>query len=360
MAYKVSDREFIDAWTRSKGSPTIVSKLVGLTESNVYRRRRELANAGIVLKTSQVVTTSSQLYGWASSKKQFPLEQSISIDTGSILCISDAHYWPGITTIAHLAAVEYAKQERPTIIAALGDMFDGATVSRHPPLGWEKLPRVIDELDACRDRMADFERACPESIKLWHVGNHDARFDRTLAANTFQYEGLEGFSIADYFKAWKFAYMTKVNDQLGMRHRPVSGGVHSGYTSAMKYGLSYAHGHLHQLRVNPVDNHSGRIWGVDCGHLADPSGPQFAYREGLTIGSCSGFAVLSFHKGRIIDAEVCHVGPYGAVFRGELLVARSEEKPSAEPSSGDDDISSKSDQKQTPPSDRKRKSRSGK
>lgn len=344
MAHKVSDREFIDAWTRSKGSPTIVSKLVGLTESNVYRRRRELAAKGLVLKTSQVVTTSSQLYGWASSAKQFPLEQKISIDTGTILCISDAHYWPGIITIAHLAAVEYAKQERPTIIAALGDMFDGATVSRHPPLGWEKLPRVIDELDACRDRMADFERACPEAIKLWHVGNHDARFDRNLAANTFQYEGLEGFSIADYFKAWKFTYMTKVNEQLGMRHRPVSGGVHSGYTSAMKYGVSYAHGHLHQLRVNPVDNHAGRMWGVDCGHLADPTGPQFAYREGLSIGSCSGFAVLSFYKGKMIDAELCHVNELGAVFRGELLVSRPDEQPSACSGTGGDDSSSTSDQ----------------
>ncbi len=324
MAQKITDKEFIDIWNAAQCSPTIVSKIIGFTESAVYKRRRDLADKGIVLKTVQKQVTSSQKYGWGVIKQQFPLEIPLSIDTGTILCISDAHYWPGITTVAHIAAVEFAKQERPTIIAALGDMFDGATVSRHPPLGWEKSPRVIDELDACRERMSDFEKASPESLKLWHVGNHDARFDRTLAANTFQYEGLAGFSIADYFKAWKFTYMTKVNNQLGMRHRPVSGGVHSGYNSAMRYGLSYAHGHLHQLRVNPVDNANGRLWGVDCGHLAEPSGPQFAYREGLTIGSCSGFAVLSFIKGKIVDAEICHVNEMGAVFRGELIVSHAD------------------------------------
>jgi hypothetical protein len=288
-----------------------------------------MAGKGLVLKTTKLKVTNGSNYGWSNAAQQFPLENNVTIGTGKILCISDAHYWPGIITVAHMAAVEYAKQERPKIIAALGDMFDGATVSRHPPLGWEKSPRVIDELDACRERMSDFERASPESLKLWHVGNHDARFDRTLAANTFQYEGLAGFSIADYFKAWKFTYMSKVNNQLGMRHRPVNGGVHSAYNSALKYGLSYAHGHLHQLKVNPVDNAHGRLWGVDCGHLADPSGPQFAYREGLTIGSCSGFAVLSFYKGRIIDAEICHVNDMGAVFRGELIVSASSGGPSA-------------------------------
>jgi hypothetical protein len=340
MPQKITDSEFISVWSQAKGSPTVVAKLIGMTESNVYRRRRELADKGVTLKTIQIKTTSSGVYGWDKLPQQFPLEASLSIDTGKILCISDAHYWPGIITTAHIAAVEFAKQERPAIIAALGDMFDGATVSRHPPLGWEKSPRVIDELDACRDRMSDFERASPESQRVWHVGNHDARFDRTLAANTFQYEGLAGFSIADYFKSWNFTYMSKVNNQLGMRHRPVNGGVHSGYNSALKYGLSYAHGHLHQLRVAPVDNAHGRLWGVDCGHLAEPGGPQFAYREGLTIGACSGFAVLSFIKGRIVDAEICHVNEMGAVFRGELIVSStaasddsgSESKPKRKPS----------------------------
>ena len=323
MAQKITDKEFIDIWNAAQCSPTIVSKIIGFTESAVYKRRRDLADKGIILKTVQKQVTSSQKYGWGVMKQQFPLEIPLSIDTGTILCISDAHYWPGITTVAHIAAVEFAKQERPTIIAALGDMFDGATVSRHPPLGWENRPRVIDELDACRERMSDFERASPESLKVWHVGNHDARFDRTLALNTYQYEGLEGFSISDYFKQWKFTYMSKVNNQLGMRHRPVNGGVHSGYNSALKYGLSYAHGHLHQLKVTPVDNANGRLWGIDCGHLADPDGPQFAYREGLTIGACSGFALLSFYKGQMVDAEICHVNNLGAFFRGQMIVSKT-------------------------------------
>lgn len=315
----ISDETFIRAWEKGHGSPSVVSKLMGVPQSTVYKKRRELASKGIVLKTIPLVNNSSH-HGWVSESTPYPLETLLSIDTGKILCISDAHYWPGIITTAHVAAVEYAKQEQPEIIAAMGDMFDGATVSRHPPLGWEKLPRVIDELDACRERISEFERACPEAQKIWHLGNHDARFDRCLVSNSNQYEGIEGFSIKDYFKAWKFTYMSKVNNTLGLRHRPVNGGVHSAYNSAMKYGMSYAHGHLHQLKVTPVDNAYGRIWGVDCGHLAEPSGPQFTYREGLTIGACSGFAVLSFYKGRMVDAEICHVNDAGAFFRGEMVV----------------------------------------
>lgn len=316
---QIPDEIFIGAWERAKGSPSVVAKIIGYPISTIYRKRRDLVKKGIVLKTSPLVNNSSH-HGWTAENKQYPLETTLSIDTGKILCVSDAHYWPGIISTAHLAAVEYAKQESPEIIAVMGDMFDGATVSRHPPLGWEKLPRVIDELDACRDRISEFERASPESQKIWHLGNHDMRFDRCLVGNSNQYEGIEGFSISDYFKAWKFTYMSKVNNRLGLRHRPVTGGVHSAYNSAMKYGMSYAHGHLHQLKVTPVDNAYGRIWGVDCGHLADPTGPQFAYREGLTIGACSGFAVLSFYKGVMVDAEICYVNSMGAFFRGEMVV----------------------------------------
>lgn len=315
----ISNDVFIRIWGKAHGSPSKVAKLMGLPQATVYRKRRELAKQGIVLKTTPLINNSYK-HGWVSSSQPYPLEITLSIGTGKILCISDAHYWPGMISTAHLAAVEYAKQEQPDIIAVMGDMFDGATVSRHPPLGWEKLPRVIDELDACRERISEFERAAPEAQRVWHLGNHDARFDRCLASNANQYEGIEGFSIKDYFKTWQFTYMSKVNNALGLRHRPVAGGVHSAYNSAMKYGMSYAHGHLHQLKVTPVDNAYGRIWGVDCGHLADPAGPQFAYREGLTIGACSGFAVLSFYEGHMVDAEICHVNEIGAFFRGEMVV----------------------------------------
>lgn len=321
MRRTITDDEFIRLWHKGGGSPTIVSRLTGLTDSNVYSRRRQLANKGVVLKTRPLTQNSTSIYGWTGSEKQYPLEIPLSLKNGRILCISDAHYWPGIITTAHLAAVEWAKQENPEVIAVMGDMFDGATVSRHPPLGWEKLPRVIDELDACRERISEFERASPKSIKIWHIGNHDARFDRCLVGNVHQYEGLSGFSIADYFKQWKFTYMSMVNNQLGLRHRPVNGGIHSAYNSALKFGMSYAHGHLHQLKVTPVDNATGRLWGVDCGHLADPRGPQFAYREGLNIGVCSGFAVITLYKGMVVDAEICTVNPHGAFFRGQKLVS---------------------------------------
>src|SRR4051794_2799165 len=62
------------------------------------------------------------------------------IDDGVILVGSDAHIWPGEPTIAMHAFEQAIKFFRPRGLKCVvlnGDVFDGASISRHPSIGWE-------------------------------------------------------------------------------------------------------------------------------------------------------------------------------------------------------------------------------
>src|SRR3990167_3856608 len=49
---------------------------------------------------------------------------SITIQNGTILVGSDAHYWPGIITTAHRAFVHFARELKPKVIVKNGDVMD--------------------------------------------------------------------------------------------------------------------------------------------------------------------------------------------------------------------------------------------
>ena len=67
------------------------------------------------------------------------------------------------------------------MIVLNGDLLDGASISRHAPLGWEERPTVQDELNAVHQRLEEIEKASPSSKRYWVMGNHDSRFDMKLA-----------------------------------------------------------------------------------------------------------------------------------------------------------------------------------
>jgi hypothetical protein len=53
--------------------------------------------------------------------------------------------------------------------------------------------------------------------------------------------------------------------------------------------------------------------------MADAYGPQFAYSELNPVDWRSGFAVLTFHKGRLLWPELVHVIEEGVIeFRGKV------------------------------------------
>jgi hypothetical protein len=113
---------------------------------------------------------------------------------------------------------------------------------------------------------------------------------------------------------------TFINRDVAIRHRPVSGGVYAARNNTLRAGISTIHGHLHSLKVWPHSDYRGTRFGVDCGTMADPYGPQFeAYTEMAPVDWRSGFVLLTFSKGRMLWPEPVWVSGRGEIqFRGKI------------------------------------------
>jgi UDP-2,3-diacylglucosamine pyrophosphatase LpxH len=314
----ITDDEFIRAWQEAGCSPRRMSEMTGMQERQVYARRHSLAGRGIILQTKPTGTSKGN---WSKENvgRAYKNQNTLRVDTGNVLIFSDAHWWPDHErTTANEALHELIKALKPVAIVANGDLFDGARVSRHAPLGWSELPSVRGELEICQERLADIEMILPKGCaRFWNIGNHDARFDRALVTNAPEYEGLVE-RLEDKFDRWDFAWSLTVNDNIMIKHR-YHNGIHAAYNNALKSGKTIVTGHLHRLAVTPWADYNGRRWGVDTGTLANPHGPQFDYAENNPSPHTSGFAVLTFKDGMLLPPELVEVIDEKAYFRGECI-----------------------------------------
>lgn len=289
-----------------------------------YGSQAEAARAlGVNFNTfrSRVLIARSLAAGTPARVSDIPERQFINIDSGVVLVFSDAHYHPGHVSTAHRALVKAIKEFRPRGLVANGDIIDGASISRHPPIGGEQRPTVKQELKAASERLGELEAAAGSyAWKVWNQGNHDARFAAFLAANAPQYEGVPGFALKDHFPAWQHGMRLDINpgedSHTIIKHR-WKGGVHAAHNNAKESGVNFVTGHLHALTVREWNNARGAYFGVDCGTLADIHGPHAPYIEdGLTQWR-SGFVVLTYRSGRLLAPEVVRVVAEGVVeFRG--------------------------------------------
>jgi len=255
--------------------------------------------------------------------KRYERDMSFDIKDGVILVGSDAHYWPGIVSKAHLAFCKLAKELQPKLVILNGDIMDGARISRHDRSMWQKTPTLKEEIHAVQDRCAEIERASGKAALIRTIGNHDARFENYLCRNAPEFEEMIGVTLLDYLPRWQAGWAVHLNASTSgwvtVRHRPVSGGIHSAYNSTLKSGVHYVHGHLHKLEVKPWSDYRGRRYGIDCGTMAEPAGPQFDYTEAGPLNWASGFAVLTFYNGHLLQPELCVVEHNQAWFRGKAL-----------------------------------------
>lgn len=244
----------------------------------------------------------------------------IDVKDGVVLVGGDGHYWPGPATTAHRAFVKFCKTLKPQVIVMNGDAFDGATISRHPPIGWENRPSVIDEMEAVQERLGEIERAY-KCRKVWTLGNHDGRFETRLATVAPEYARVHGFHLKDHFPNWEAAWACWINGDVVIKHRGPKGGVHAAHNNTLAAGKTMVTNHLHSLKVTPYTDYNETRYGVDCGCLAEPNGPQFLdYSEDNFKNHRSGFAVLTFRGGKLLWPEVVAVVDSETVqFRGELI-----------------------------------------
>lgn len=247
---------------------------------------------------------------------------NLSLRNGVAIIASDAHYWPGKPSTAHRAVVAFARKLKPDVFVLNGDGIDASTISRHPPIGWERHPTVWQEVNAAKERLGEIEVVTKDAERIWTLGNHDARFETKLATVAPEFRGVHGVHLRDHFPAWAPAWSVAINGRDGVviKHR-FKGGTNAAYNNAVSSGRSVVTGHLHSLKVAPFSDYNGTRFGVDGGMLADPAGEQFlGYSEDNPHDWRSGFVVLTFKGGRLLWPEVVHViGKSEVEWRGSII-----------------------------------------
>ena len=251
---------------------------------------------------------------------QHPAVVKLGIENGHILIGSDSHYWPGIVSTAHKAFLEFAKEYKPKVIIKNGDEADFPSISRHAPIAWEQRPKVAEEIDNLKAMLSEIEKVSPKSRRIWPLGNHDSRFETRLATIAPEYANVHGVHLKDNFPKWEPCWATFINKDTVVKHR-MKGGIHATRNNTLNAGRTIITGHLHSLKITPLSDYNGTRWGVDCGTMADPYGPQFVnYTELNPLDWRSGFILLTFVKGRLLAPEQIWVcGPDEIDFRGKVL-----------------------------------------
>lgn len=310
-----SDLEFVALW-KELGSSTAIAKALNINVRSVQARRVRLIHKGHDLPNSNQSGHIVKFnYDDIARKVNNRIEETrinarrgLTMEKGTILVFSDAHFYPEDYTTAFRALIHFIKELKPEVIVCNGDAFDGAQISRHARIGWDTKPSVIQELDAVKDHLGQIEEASTfKSNLIWTLGNHDARFETFLASQAPQYEHVQGFSLKDHFPLWKPCWSFWVNDHTVIKHR-WKGGRYAGSNNTTFAGTNIVTGHTHQLKVEPFTDYTGTRYGVQTGCLAYPHGEQFIdYTEDNPKDWRSGFAVLTFDRGQLLMPELVQV-----------------------------------------------------
>ncbi len=311
-----TDQEFIELWKQVQ-SPSGMSKALGVDVRAIMRRRNYLESKyNIALVTDnplkQTITFDRNVAKQKLAEKLEETRHSVRrgtvIENGKVVVFSDAHFYPNDYSTAFRALLTFIKAHKPEVIINNGDAFDGASISRHPRIGWDSKPSVIEELKAVQDHLTAIEEASVHKSNLiWTLGNHDARFENFLAAQAPQYEGVQGFTLKDHFPLWQPCWSFWINEDTVIKHR-WKGGRYAGSNNTTFAGTSIVTGHTHQLKVEPFTDYKGTRYGVQTGCLANPMGDQFSdYTEDNPKDWRSGFAVLTFVDGKLLPPELVQV-----------------------------------------------------
>lgn len=316
VAQKWTDDEILEAFEKAGRDVSKAAAMLDTVDRVVHGRIRRIEDrTGVPLRgrcQARVVI----------SRDTRP--NPIDLADGVIIVGSDAHYWPSEVSTGHRAMVHLIKKLGPQIVVMNGDEFDGASISRHGRIGWEQRPTVAQEITELQERMGELARAAGSKCHLLGTyGNHSLRYDTLIAAHTAQLEGVKGTRFDDLLPRWNYAWAWMVNGHTLIKHR-LKGGIHATWNNTADAQINTVTGHLHNQRITPRATMSplngGHLYGVDCGMVADPWGPQFAYVEQGPRNWRSGFAVLTFVNGLLMPPELCQVVDDGvAWFRGQRI-----------------------------------------
>lgn len=316
---KCSDAEFIRL-SQERG-PAQTARLLKIDISSYYRRRRTLET----LYHRQITVPN----GGGGTRTRHNVEHAARLQfgviNGTVLIGSDAHIWPGPMTTAMRAFIRFAKEMSPRVLILNGDVLDFPQVSRHPS-SWEDQPTVADEIEAANKVLVKIEDAVPANCKLaWTLGNHDSRLETRIATVAPELAKLKGVHLKDHFSSrWSPCWSAWINSDSRLpcvvKHR-FKGGMGATRANVLNSGTHMVTGHLHSANVRGLNDYGPHTrWGVDTGCLADPGAEAFLYTEDAPLDWRSGFAVLTFQDGVLLQPELALVFDKKTVqFRGKLI-----------------------------------------
>ena len=316
-----SESEFIQLWNQHKSSKRL-AEILGVSVRSIQERRRRIE------KNKKITLNAGDPRGLKYQKNYATIPHNVRVNlgllNGTVIVFSDAHFWPGIRSTAFQGLLWAIKEFKPRAVINNGDAFDGASISRFPRIGWDSKPSLISELKACEASLEEIEIAAKTSNSqcklIWTLGNHDARFENTLANRVPEFANIKGFTLKDHFQAWTPAWSCWATDDVVIKHR-WKGGIHAVYNNSVMSGKSYITGHLHSLKVSPFSDLNGTRYGVDTGTLAETNGPQFIdYLEDAPVNWRSGFAILTLWNGHLLQPELVQVFDKNHIeFRGQVI-----------------------------------------
>ena len=315
--YKLTDADFVSEFETI--GPRAMARKHAINYGTLMRRRVRLETT---LRRQLVAPASANHPIPSRHDIQHPGRLNLTVKNGVVIVGGDGHYWPGDPSTAHRAFVKFSRDMHPAAVIMNGDAFDGASISRHASIMWERKPAVIDELEAVQARLGEIEQATPLGTQLfWPLGNHDARFETRLATTAPEYARINGFHLKDHFgPRWRPCWSVFINDSVVVKHR-YKGGIHAAHNNVMWAGKTMVTNHLHSPKVTPFTDYGGTRYGVDTGCLADPDHEAFlAYTEDNPKNWRAGFAVLTFKDGKLLMPELVQVWDKSHVqFRGEII-----------------------------------------
>jgi len=302
----ISEEEFIKLWDEL-GSCKLMAAKLKISERSIQSRRVRIQHK----LGRELIAHNSQRPDAIRSRHNRRID--IQLKEGIGIVFGDCHYWPGDDSTAHRALVKFIDHFRPDFVVCNGDAFDGASISRHPKIGFEHRPTVKEEIDMVKEKLTEIEQAGRKDTQLfWTLGNHDLRFESILAAHLPQMEDVHGMALKDHFPIWKPCYTVMVNDQIPhitptkIKHR-FKGGDHAAFNNTLRSGVNIITNHLHQPNVRQFRDDRGVRYGCDTGCIAAVDGKQFNYLEDNEPNWGSGFAVLTFREYNLLPPELVQV-----------------------------------------------------
>lgn len=292
--------EFVALLYECNGSAYALGKKLGIAVAMVAHRRKFIEDElGIELPRGRPEVWKSQAHRHRIN---------LALDDAVVLAFSDVHAWPEVYGVAMAAVVDFNRRLKPAVVILNGDGFDGAQISRHSRIGWDKRPSPAEEIEALSEYLDQVRKANPNARYIRTIGNHCQRLDSYLATNAPLVEDMKGTRLADHLPGWEECMSVYVNDaECIFKHRGRHSGIHATFNEVRRLGTNFVHGHLHRQKAVPWGTPRGRVYGVDLGCTAPVSHPGFDYMEDMTEEWVSGFGIFTFRGGKMLAPDLAEV-----------------------------------------------------